>query len=361
MSVEALRNGSTFMRFLLGFHYWGTVLLIVGGLFAVAVGIWKELYKSSVAGWFALVALVLCAMGFQFTGNLLPMDRHDVQTVVVESGIAGSAPGLGRSLREQALAGPSFGQATLTRWTLLHGWVLPGLVVLALILSLVAFGRAKRNWALVLPLLLCAGFAFFGTPTGSAATEADFGTFNATASWYSLPLHGSLKLFQHISPSVGWIGALVLPGLFVGFLVALPLLGKKLAPTPVRVVAGAFFVYFAGVAAFVAGKPAPVVGNQDPATAPASNTHSAQVDPAVAAKGRQAFNSNQCVDCHAKDGVGDIGPDLRKERSKGRSADWIRAYILNPQAQNPSSTMPAFKGKLKEEELNSIVAFLLSR
>ncbi len=101
-----------------------------------------------------------------------------------------------------------------------------------------------NKWAAAMPLVAAALLSFLGTPTGTAATVDDFDGYQALASWYTWPLHGSLRAFQTISPSLGWIGAMVVPGLFIGFLAILPLLARKLGAVVPRAGLAVFLVYF---------------------------------------------------------------------------------------------------------------------
>ena len=45
------------------------------------------------------------------------------------------------------------------------------------------------------------------SPTGAAATATDFSSYEAKVSWYTWPMHGLLKAFESLSPSLGWIGS----------------------------------------------------------------------------------------------------------------------------------------------------------
>jgi len=56
-----------------------------------------------------------------------------------------------------------------------------------------------------------------------------------------------------------------------------------------------------------------------------------------------------------KDGARGFPPDLRK--TPPRTADWYRAYLLNPRAVLPRSPMPSF-GYLSDKDLEALVAFL---
>jgi len=54
------------------------------------------------------------------------------------------------------------------------------------------------------------------------------------------------------------------------------------------------------------------------------------------------------------------GPDLTRIGAE-RAADWLRGWITNPEAVDPSANMPAFGDTLTTSELDAVVAFLSER
>jgi mono/diheme cytochrome c family protein len=78
-----------------------------------------------------------------------------------------------------------------------------------------------------------------------------------------------------------------------------------------------------------------------------------------AAAGKKLYASQGCGACH-KIGTagGKVGPDLSKEGTKHRSAQWLVAFMKNPKSQNPKSSMPPVKGSQKE--LADLAAYMQS-
>lgn len=365
-AIDALR-GSAGGRLLAGWHYWSSFLFMASSLGLLATLLWSGRYKrSDTLAWLGALALMLAAVGFQITGNLLPFDQHDVRTAVVEAGIASRVPIVGPSLRTLTLGGPEFGNGTLAAWYLAHRILLPGLVLLGLfgLLPTALRGRVgKLNWPIALaPILLALAVgAALGTPTGSAATGSDSSDFNAVASYYTWPLHGSLNLFEKLIPGQGWIGAMVVPGLFVGFLALLPWLSRRLSDTLVRGVFVGFIGYFGIAAVAFGGKFAPIVGNQDREVSGSADRGVVRLDPAIVARGKALFATKSCAGCHGDNGMkGSSGPTLQLANMKRRGLEGIASYIADPSKQNPSSTMPAFKGQLTADEMKDLAQFLLS-
>jgi mono/diheme cytochrome c family protein len=73
-------------------------------------------------------------------------------------------------------------------------------------------------------------------------------------------------------------------------------------------------------------------------------------------RGAELFATKGCAFCHGPAGVGgNIGPDLQLVRQR-RTREQIVAQI-----QNGSKIMPNFGDKLTGDEINDLVAFLLSK
>lgn len=82
--------------------------------------------------------------------------------------------------------------------------------------------------------------------------------------------------------------------------------------------------------------------------------------------GAQIFSDNGCGSCHtfaAADASGTLGPSL-DEHIPEMSKKQIQNAILDPTTIDltgyPKGVMPAFEGKLSDQELNDLVKFLMS-
>ncbi len=68
--------------------------------------------------------------------------------------------------------------------------------------------------------------------------------------------------------------------------------------------------------------------------------------------------AENCAACHAIRGEGaDLGPDL-SEVGAMRDKSYILKYITNPAQFNAESTMPAYKGELKDHEIEDLARYL---
>jgi sulfur oxidation c-type cytochrome SoxX len=77
-------------------------------------------------------------------------------------------------------------------------------------------------------------------------------------------------------------------------------------------------------------------------------------------KGKQVFQSNGCVGCHAINGEGgQIGPELSGNTLKGKSRQWLEQQIRDPKSHYPDTIMPAFTN-LSREQIANLVSYLMS-
>ena len=361
-SVQTLREQMAFVQNL---HYWGSQVLIAHSLLHVLAMVWagryRQPYRLAFLGGLAIFA---AAFLFQLTGNLLPMDRHDVQTAVIETGIGSSVPIVGGMTKELMFGGSQFGQATLDNWFFAHRYIATALALAGIVFLLLGNARAKvraSGIAALAPLVCSAVLAsIVAAPFGAAARAQDYSEQATLVSWYTWPLHGALKAAAALAPGMGWLGAAVLPGLFAGFLVSLPLLSKRIPLAAARAGLVLFLGIF-GLAAGIYGGPfARLTGNQDPpdvrSKAPVGGA--SPIDAALAAKGKALFAKLPCSGCHGANLQGGPGgPSLMKVFEKQAEPAWYKRFIKDPASVKPGSVMPAF-GDLSEAELSALAEYL---
>lgn len=88
----------------------------------------------------------------------------------------------------------------------------------------------------------------------------------------------------------------------------------------------------------------------------------AEASPAPAggdpANGATVFAMN-CAGCHGQDAAGgSVGPTLVSAELKAQDDDFYRQTILNGRA---GTAMPAWQGRLSEQEIEDVIAFLRSK
>jgi mono/diheme cytochrome c family protein len=349
-----------------GFHYWGGAFFIAHSSLHLCLMLFTGWYRPPHHWrWVAAIAFFICALMFQITGNLLPFDQHGVQTAAIEGGIAASMPG-GQQVAAIMMGGePSLTANTLPTWYFAHRLLLPFALLLGAIGAVITHFKlrdTKTLWPVsaVLALVPLVIALTIQRPLGTAATEADFNRYNALVSWYTWPLHGSLEAFNRLNPSLGFIGTAVIPTLFVLFLLAAPMLSKRVANAGVQFIFVAFLAYFLGVGFAFGGAFAPLTGTRDPAGQVVSNPDKPAnpIDAVLAARGKEVFNAESCAGCHGKDGLKATGgPKLDQVHKDHSDAEWYIEFIKNPKSKKPNSTMPGFPD-MEEDKLKAMAEFL---
>lgn len=353
-----------------GFHYWGSSILILLGVILFTGAVLGKLRR---APYFACLGTLALSILFQITGNLLPFDRHGVQTATIESGIIGQIPALGEFFSRILVGDNRASAATLPHWYLFHRFVFP-----VGILILVAFGwnwvkaekRAPRAAMVWVPVIVALVLGFgVPSPLGTGATIDDFGSFSASVSWYTMPLHALLTAAGRINSSLGWVGAIVVPGVLAGaFVYAGFVAPKQWWPQMLflLVAAGAGWITWA-----FGGAPASLTGTRDPkddstklrpprgqGPTPQVDRTEAKQDVALARIGAGVFVDAGCFQCHGKSLEGTpAGPDLRKLFLKHSDAGYYERFIKDPKSVKPATMMPAFED-LSQPKLRALAEYL---
>ncbi|MEZ4295453.1 MAG: cytochrome b N-terminal domain-containing protein [Polyangiaceae bacterium] len=235
-----------------GLHHFGAqamVILLIGHLGQTAFyGAYK---KPREMNWFLGLGLMGVTLGFALTGYLLPWDQKGYWATRVATNIVGSVPGIGPWMQSVLVGGPEYGHATLTRFYSLHVGVLPAALVLLLVAHIALFrkhgvtppakvdepgappakvdkffpkqvGMDLAFGLVVLAVLVGLAWREHGAPLDAPADPAS--DYPARPEWYFLALFEMLK---HLPGSLEAVGAVGVPLVLGGYLVALPFLDKK--------------------------------------------------------------------------------------------------------------------------------------
>lgn len=238
------------------------VLLVLHLLQVVIDGAYRA--PREVNFWLGLI-LMQIVLGLSLTGYLLPWDEKGYWATKVATNIAGITPVVGEQVQQLAVGGRDYGHHTLTRFFALHAGLLPGLLIAFLALHMYVFRRHGLTvkdplhgpdtmfWPdqvlrdAIACLAVLATVLFFsmwhgagpqgGAELGAPADPAE--PYDAARpEWYFLFLFQFLKYFPgepdsvlakvlHALPGEPELyGAMVVPGLIMGVLFLMPIVGR---------------------------------------------------------------------------------------------------------------------------------------
>jgi ubiquinol-cytochrome c reductase cytochrome b subunit len=368
-SLRFVETQVLFGSFVRGLHHWGASAMVVAiGLHMLQAFLYGAYKPPREAMWMVGVLLFLITMGFAFTGYLLPWDQNAYWATQVGINMVGSVPFVGTFLVKVMRGGDMLGALTLSRFFAVHVLFLPaaimGLVALHMfILRRVGpagpWSRERRRMGsetfyprqVFMDAVVMLGI--FAVVVGLAlvvpiqltdkANPSDH-SFVPVPEWYFLFYYQFLKYME--GPVLGPIATWVIPGIFVGLLLALPFLDRHQDREPASraVVLGIGGAFLASVFLLI-GLSVHDLNKIE------------RMDPAVAG-GRALYERLGCAGCHRVHGAGGaVGPDLSYV-GETRTRDWLIQHFRDPQSTSPGSIMP--KLPLKEQELNDLTAYMLS-
>ena len=244
-------------------HFMAQAMVVLLALHLLQVVI-DGAYKAprEVNFWLGLVLMML-VLGMALTGYLLPWDQKGYWATIVATNLAGIVPGIGPSLQQLVIGGSEYGHHTLTRFFALHAGFLPGALIVMLVIHLALFRKhglhAKQPitkpdamfWpdqvlkdavamlavmAVVLGVILVPALKAMlaGEPVHVGHLGAELGApadpslpyAAARPEWYFLFLFQFLKVFEGWGATGEFLGAIVVPGLIMGVMFLMPIIGN---------------------------------------------------------------------------------------------------------------------------------------
>jgi len=361
-SVRYISTGVRGGFILRGLHHWGASLVVVAAVaHLVRVVVFGSYRRPRELNWLIGVALLLVILAFGLTGYLLPWDQRAYWATVVTINIAGLTPFAGDWVAALLIGGDRIGALTLTRWYAAHVLVLPvalGALVAAHLYLLRRHGvsgPAQRREGPSLPFfpyqaardvtvaaaagVLLAALAWQGAPALEPPADPASSAYVPRPEWYFLGLFQLLKYF-----SGPWevVGALVIPGLVMAWLVLLPWLDRG-ATRALRHRRGVLAALGAGLAAVAT---LTVLGALDrpPPAEPVWTVRDRAGAYLVAA-------SDRCQRCHGPEGLA----ESIEAGNITRPPDWLAAHVADPIAIAPGVRPPPFAN---EADTRAMVAAL---
>ena len=244
-------------------HFMAQAMVVLLALHLLQVVI-DGAYKAprEVNFWLGLILMML-VLGMALTGYLLPWDQKGYWATIVATNLAGIVPFIGPSIQQVIIGGSEYGHHTLTRFFALHAGFLPGALVVMLVVHLALFRKhglhAKQPitrpdamfWpdqvlkdavamlavmAVVLGVILvpAARAMLAGEPIDPGHLGAELGApadpslpyAAARPEWYFLFLFQFLKVFEGWGATGEFLGAIVVPGLIMGVMFLMPIVGR---------------------------------------------------------------------------------------------------------------------------------------
>jgi ubiquinol-cytochrome c reductase cytochrome b subunit len=364
-SVRYVMEQVTFGRVLRGLHFFGASFIVIAAvvhlLRVVVSGSYK---KPREVTWISGMLLLLVILAFALTGYLLPWDQKAYWATTVTINIARGGP-FGEYVASVLRGGPTLGALTLLRWYSAHVFLLPAALFVLTAAHLALMRRHGISGpvrpralpstpfypyhALKDTIVIAAVFALLVTLAATIRAPLDSIADPTNASyvprpeWYFMSLFQLLKYFPgRLEP----VATIVVPGIVVGGLLALPFLDRRPERHPRQrmAVMAAFAVLGAGVSTLT------YLGMHD---APAATHNDAQQWNALAIAGQEFARDERCMKCHRAGGVANILDETRMRKEPR----WTLAHVRDPEMIAPGSR-PAPPGSMSEAQAQSILSFM---
>lgn len=372
--IEKVVSSGSWIRSL---HHYGSQWLSVVIFLHVIRLFWSEAYAANRIQWIAgilLLGLVLAAGG---TGYSLPWDARAFFSTRVAEGLMAGLPIAGGMARLWLLGGSEISPVTLSRFFALHVLVIPALIGIVVVWRLfrseivALFGPRDAIAGVVVFLALALWTLKYPAPLGPSVAEAGVDYVPRPGAQF-LWLYQSLK---YIPGGLGSIVGVVLPGIVLGVLVALPWLKRQRLIAGSLLGIGLVLVVIMTTASYLSDR-------RDPRTAQQLSVQRAQEE----AWRRQPFNpvpitlaatSNAtgggppdmytkfCANCHGSQGQGGqqgplrFPPLLDVPAKPHRSVDDIVSLLKDPAAYGLQPPMRSFANKLTEAQMREIAQWIV--
>ena len=396
-------TGGSFLR---SIHAYGSSAIIIVLLLHLIQTFFYGSYKGRrELVWLAGCVLLALMLGMAFTGYLLPWDQKAYFATTIGTNILSEVPWIGNGIKRLLRGGTEMGTLTLSRFFVLHVFLIPACIFALVAVHVYAFRKAgaagppkESPISPKLPaepfypkqLVMDMGFAmliivalglcayFWPSELGPRADPSDT-QFLPRPEWYYIPVFQYLK-YWHGSTSL--IGILIIPAILGLLLIALPFYDRSLERRPWKrpISVGVFTAVFVSLGAlgFVSHRQDmhnPGVAAQlqrqrndaaqfmqakfEPELSGASlATKSTSAANTPVEQGAAIFERETCNACHGDRGAGTAAAPKLIGVGKKYDAVKIESLLRKPNDKMTAGGMPAVD--LKGNEMKALIAYLQS-
>ena len=375
--VEKVVSSGSWLRAL---HHYGSQWLTVFVFLHVIQLFLSGAYVANKIQWIVAVLLLGLVMAAGGTGYSLPWDARAFFSTRVAEGLMAGLPFAGRNARLWLLGGSEISTLTLSRFFALHVLVIPALVgavvIWRLFRSRIAdlFGPREAIAGGVVFLALALWALKYPAPLGPSVIDA-------TADYLPRPGAQFLWLYQSLKYIPGGLGSLiglVLPGIVLALLVALPWLKRQRLIAGSLLGLGVVLVAIMTTASYLGDRRDERASKQlsrqaaaeqawrrepfQPTTITLAATPTAV---AAAAAGAPVLYIKFCVNCHGPHGEGaqqgraKFPPLIDVSAKPHRMVDDIVGLLKDPTAYGLQPPMRSFSNKLTEEQMRDIAEWIV--
>jgi ubiquinol-cytochrome c reductase cytochrome b subunit len=354
--------------------------------------------------WISGCVLSLLVLGMTFTGYLLRWDLKAYFAGSVGTSIAGDVPLVGSWLLRLVRGGEMMGALTLSRFYVLHVFLLPATIFLFIAVHIFMFRKAGAAGPMsedpvhphlpaetFYPRQVIIDMAFVLIVMGVLGTLAHFvpvalgpiadpsnSNYLPRPEWYYLPFFQWLKFWDGAKTV---IGVVVIPVVLIGLVILLPFFdrGRERRPWKRAIPVGSVLIVLIGLIGL--GMQSRLDDSRDPATASqiarqdlaeaqflhapfepySADSLSPGAAPAVlsgaAAHGQSIFASQSCTSCHGVGGTGGAAPSLIHISAKFPPAQ-LTALLRAPSAPMKAGGMVPLT--LNAADMAALVSYLSS-
>lgn len=395
-SVAYIEKVVTMGRIVRGLHVYGSsamIVLLLGHIVQTFLfGAYKQRRELL---WVVGVVMMLVVLGFAFTGYLLPWDQEAYFGTKVGTSVAEEVPMVGDLIQGILLGGHELTTLTLSRFFVIHIFLLPILLTLFVVVHLYFFRRTgaagpyhhgadtrieffypnqlfKDTLFIFVVFLILFGLAI-GLPARLGPQADPTSDYLARPPWYFLPLFQLLKYFPG---KLAMIPTTIFPGLLLGLLFLLPFVDRRAERHPLRrpIALAVMGLALGGSVVLAALSKYEDARNPDFTSKLSAQTEEARAflqtpffqqqigrsvpvnppvvkNPPIAGSRVLKIYLANCANCHGADALGGpMAPSLVSlARTQRLTRSFILDYLAGHKREAAPGSMPKFNQLLKED------------